>query len=47
MDEIWQRDKRLTLDVLCTNKAAISFYKSVGFTEYSLELEIKAEDINK
>ena len=44
MKEIWPPEKRLTLEVLTQNKPAISFYKSLGFKEYSMELEIKAED---
>lgn len=44
LKEVWSIDKRLTVDVLSGNEAAISFYKSIGFKEYSLELEIKAED---
>ena len=38
--EIWPRDKRITVDVLCHNSGAIAFWKSVGFTDYSLSLEI-------
>jgi ribosomal protein S18 acetylase RimI-like enzyme len=44
MKEVWPREKRLTVEVLCSNEAAFSFHKSVGFKEYCLELEIKAED---
>lgn len=46
MKEVWPSEKRLTVEVLRSNEAAFSFYKSVGFKEYSLELEIKAEDRN-
>ena len=38
--EVWPRDKRITVDVLCHNSGAIAFWKSVGFTDYSLSLEI-------
>ncbi len=38
--EVWPRDKRITVDVLCHNFGAIAFWKSVGFTDYSLSLEI-------
>ena len=38
--EVWPRDKRVTVDVLCHNSGAIAFWKSVGFTDYSLSLEI-------
>jgi GNAT superfamily N-acetyltransferase len=38
--EVWPRDKRVTVDVLCHNSGAIAFWRSVGFTDYSLSLEI-------
>lgn len=44
MKEIWPEEKRLTVGVLSDNEAAFSFYKSIGFKEYSIELEIKAEN---
>lgn len=44
MKEVWPREKRLTVEVLSGNEAAYSFYRSVGFEEYCLELEVKAED---
>jgi ribosomal protein S18 acetylase RimI-like enzyme len=34
--EVWPRDKRILVDVLCHNSAAIAFWRSVGFTDYSL-----------
>ena len=46
MEEIWSEKKRLTVGVLSDNKTAFSFYKSVGFKKYSIELEIKAENRN-
>ena len=46
MKEIWPREKRLTVEVLSHNEAAFLFYKSVGFREYSIELEMKAEHRN-
>lgn len=39
-DQIWQRDKRLTVEVLTANTAAVAFWRSVGFKDYSLTLEI-------
>jgi GNAT superfamily N-acetyltransferase len=39
-DEIWPRDVRLTVDVLCQNQAAIAFWRSVGYRDYCLTLEI-------
>jgi|HubBroStandDraft_4_1064222.scaffolds.fasta_scaffold242884_3 ribosomal protein S18 acetylase RimI-like enzyme len=41
--EVWPRDKRILVDVLCHNSAAIAFWRSVGFTDYSLSLEIYPE----
>jgi inorganic pyrophosphatase len=41
-EEIWPRDKRLTVEVLVGNQVARAFYEAVGFREYSLELEIPA-----
>ena len=45
--EIWPRDKRLTVEVLSHNSIARKFYESVGYKEYCLELEIKPEDRNR
>jgi ribosomal protein S18 acetylase RimI-like enzyme len=41
-EEIWPRDKRVTVEVLVSNKVAHAFYKATGFREYSIELEIPA-----
>jgi GNAT superfamily N-acetyltransferase len=38
--EIWPADHRLTVDVLCENSGAIAFWRSVGYRDYSLTLEI-------
>jgi len=38
--QIWPAHKRLTVEVLTSNHAAISFYKAAGFCEYCLMLEI-------
>ena len=37
--DIWPRNKRLTVDVLVTNKTAIAFWRAVGYVDYSLTLE--------
>ncbi|MBP6506447.1 MAG: GNAT family N-acetyltransferase [Opitutaceae bacterium] len=42
-EEIWPRGIRLTVDVLCTNHAAAAFWRSVGYRDYSLMLEIMPE----
>ena len=38
--QIWPKDKRLTVDVLVQNTAAIAFWRSVGCRDYSLTLEV-------
>lgn len=42
-NQIWPSTKRLTVDVLINNAAAISFWRSVGYTDYCLTLEIMPE----
>ena len=37
--EVWPQDRRITVEVLIHNSAAISFWRSVGFADYSLALE--------
>ena len=39
-DNIWPKNKRLTVEVLWHNRPAVQFWKSVGYEEYSLALEI-------
>ena len=41
--EIWRPDVRLTVDVLCHNTAAVAFWRSAGYRDYSLTLEIMPE----
>jgi predicted acetyltransferase len=38
--KIWPKNKRLTVDVLVQNTAAIAFWRSVGYRDYCLTLEI-------
>lgn len=38
--KIWPKDKRLTVDVLIRNAAAIAFWRAVGYQDYCLTLEI-------
>ena len=45
-EEIWPKDKRLTVGVLVGNEVALAFYKSVGFKDYALELEILTSERN-
>ncbi len=45
-EEIWPKDKRLTVGALVGNQVALAFYKSVGFRDYALELEIPTSERN-
>jgi predicted acetyltransferase len=38
--QIWPKNKRLTVSVLVANTAAVAFWRSVGYQDYSLTLEI-------
>ena len=38
--QIWPKNKRLTVEVLIHNTAAIAFWRAVGYRDYSLALEI-------
>ena len=42
-DEIWPGGRRLTVEVLCANTAGVAFWKSMGYGEYSMCLEIMPE----
>jgi hypothetical protein len=41
--EVWPRSVRLTVDVLCANQSGIAFWRSVGYRDYCLTLEIMPE----
>jgi len=43
-EQIWPKEVRLTVEVLTRNTAAIAFWKSVGYQDYSLTLEIMPPD---
>ena len=38
--QIWPKNKRLTLEVLVKNAAAVAFWRAVGYQDYALTLEI-------
>jgi GNAT superfamily N-acetyltransferase len=38
--QLWPANKRLTLDVLTANAPAIAFYRSLGYVDYCLTMEI-------
>ena len=40
---IWPKNKRLTVEVLFQNAAAVAFWRAVGYKDYSLALEILPE----
>jgi hypothetical protein len=37
--QIWPASKRLTVEVLVQNAAAVAFWRAVGCKDYSLKLE--------
>ena len=42
--QIWPKTKRLTVEVLVANTRAVSFWRSVGYEDYALSLEILPEN---
>ena len=42
--KVWPKHKRLTVEVLVHNPAAIAFWRAVGYQAYSLTLEILPQD---
>jgi GNAT superfamily N-acetyltransferase len=38
--EVWPTNVRLTVDVLCHNTGGVAFWRSVGYRDYGLTLEI-------
>jgi predicted acetyltransferase len=42
--QIWPKTKRLTVEVLVANTRAVSFWRSVGYADYALSLEILPEN---
>jgi ribosomal protein S18 acetylase RimI-like enzyme len=38
--KVWPKTKRLTVEVLVANERAVKFWRSVGYTDYALSLEI-------
>jgi GNAT superfamily N-acetyltransferase len=39
-NEVWPRNIRLTVDVLCANEVATAFWRALGFRDYFLGLEM-------
>ena len=42
--QIWPKTKRLTVEVLVANGKAVSFWRSVGYADYALSLEVLPVD---
>jgi predicted acetyltransferase len=38
--QIWPGDRRLTVSALARNERALAFWRAMGYTDYSLTLEI-------
>lgn len=38
--QVWPAEKRLTVEVLVHNTAAVAFWRAVGYRDYSLTMEI-------
>src|SRR5437867_13167207 len=38
--QVWPKNKRLTVEVLVANNRAVAFWRSVGYKDYCLTLEI-------
>ncbi len=43
--QIWPSYKRLTVEILTANEPAIAFWRSVGYSDYCLTLEIMPKEI--
>lgn len=41
--KVWPANKRLTVEVLVKNEAAVAFWRGVGYKDYSLGLEIMSK----
>jgi GNAT superfamily N-acetyltransferase len=39
-ERVWPKNKRLTVEVLVANQAAVAFWRSMGYSDYCLTLEI-------
>jgi GNAT superfamily N-acetyltransferase len=40
-DEVWPADKRIRVDALIENRAALEFWRAVGFVDYLIMLEME------
>lgn len=39
-NEVWPKDKRLVVEVLCKNQSAVCFWRAMGYSDYAITLEI-------
>lgn len=39
--QVWPKNRRLTVEVLTSNKGGVAFWRAVGYTDYCLTLEIQ------
>jgi GNAT superfamily N-acetyltransferase len=44
--QVWPASKRLTVEVLTANQAGVAFWRSMGYRDYSLMLEIMPAEEN-
>ena len=42
-NEIWPKGKRMVVEVLVANTAAVEFWRAVGYKDYSMTMEIMPE----
>ena len=42
-NQIWTKGKRLTVEVLVSNQRAVNFWRTVGYRDYCLAMEILPE----
>ncbi len=43
-NQLWPKNKRMTVGVLTANRPAVDFWRSMGYKDYSLTLEIMPEN---
>ncbi|MEO7413051.1 MAG: GNAT family N-acetyltransferase [Opitutaceae bacterium] len=42
---VWPANKRITVEVLADNAAALGFYRALGFNDYAVTLEMPAKGV--
>ena len=46
-EEIWPKDKRISVAALCGNAPGVAFWRAMGFVDYCLTLEIMPDERNR